>query len=116
MGRSSRPRPKHLGGKLLRIRRALGLVQEDMVKRLRVTEGLTHSSISGFELGTREPSLQVLLEYARLANVHLEVLADDGLDLPERIPSPKKHEGIKYESKQKDHLKAKSVPMKRKRA
>ena len=94
MGRSSRPRPKYLGEKLLRIRRALGLVQEDMVKRLRVTESLTHSSISGFELGTREPSLQVLLKYARLANVHLEVLADDTLDLPDTVPSPNIHSGI----------------------
>lgn len=94
MGRSSRPRPKHLGGKLLRIRHALGLIQEDMVKRLGAPEGLTHSSISGFELGTREPSLQVLLKYARLANVHLEVLADDTLDLPDTIPSPYIHSGV----------------------
>lgn len=94
MGRSSRPRPKNLGGKLLRIRHALGLVQEDMVKRLGVRESLTHSSISGFELGTREPSLQVLLEYARLANVHLEVLADDNLDLPDDIPSRRIHGGV----------------------
>lgn len=95
MGRSSRPRPARLGEKLLRIRRALDLSQEAMVDRLGEIAGLNHSSISGYELGTREPPLQVLLEYARLANVYLDVLADDNLDLPEKIPSLTKHIGIK---------------------
>jgi transcriptional regulator with XRE-family HTH domain len=95
MGRSSRPRPARLGEKLLRIRNSLELSQEEMVKRLGDITGVTHSSISGYELGTREPPLQVLLEYAKIANVHLEVLADDILDLPTKIPSPIKHEGIK---------------------
>lgn len=95
MGRSSRPRPKRLGRKLLLIRRSLGLTQEEMVERLAVKrEGLTHSSVSGYELGAREPSLRVLLEYSRLANVHLEVLADDNLDLPDEIPSRKIHGGV----------------------
>lgn len=95
MGRSSRPRPSRLGKKLLRIRRALDLSQESMVDRLGRTAGLTHSSVSGYELGTREPPLQVLLEYARIANVYLEVLADDNLELPNKIPSLTKHEGIR---------------------
>jgi transcriptional regulator with XRE-family HTH domain len=95
MGRSSRPRPTRLGEKLLHIRRALNLSQEAMVNRLGEIAGLTHSSISGYELGTREPPLQVLLEYARVANVYLDVLADDNLDLPEQIPSATKHIGIK---------------------
>ncbi len=42
----------------------------------------------------------ILLAYARAANVSLDVLADDELDLPERLPSPKKHEGI---SRRKAH-------------
>ncbi|HZH32697.1 MAG TPA: hypothetical protein VEY11_18165 [Pyrinomonadaceae bacterium] len=36
-----------------------------------------------------------LLEYARVANVLLEVLANDELDLPETIPSPTRSEGIR---------------------
>jgi transcriptional regulator with XRE-family HTH domain len=95
MGRSARPRPVYLGKKLLRIRRALGLTQEEMLARLGRIKGLTHSSVSGYELGTREPPLIVLLEYANMANVHLEVLADDNLDLPVDIPSRVKHEGIR---------------------
>jgi transcriptional regulator with XRE-family HTH domain len=84
-----------LGEKLLRIRHGLNLSQEAMVDRLGEMGGLTHSSISGYELGTREPPLQVLLEYARIANVYLEVLADDNLELPDKIPSLTKHEGVR---------------------
>jgi hypothetical protein len=36
------------------------------------------------------------LSYARLANVYLDVLVDDGLDLPEELPSPHKHEEIRH--------------------
>jgi hypothetical protein len=35
------------------------------------------------------------LEYARIANVLMEVLADDNLDLPDTIPSPTRSEGIR---------------------
>lgn len=98
MGRSSRPKPVYLASKLLRIRQELGLTQEMMAERLSVVEGIMHSSVSGYELGTREPPLPVLLEYARLANVYLDVLADDELDLPEKIPSRRKHEGIRRAS------------------
>ncbi|HST52942.1 MAG TPA: hypothetical protein VLJ61_13100 [Pyrinomonadaceae bacterium] len=37
----------------------------------------------------------MLLEYARIANVYVEVLIDDGLDLPARLPSPTKSEGVR---------------------
>jgi hypothetical protein len=36
-----------------------------------------------------------MLEYARMANVYLDVLADDELDLPENLPASPKSEGIK---------------------
>ena len=91
----------HLGEKLLRVRRALGVSQEEMLVRLRDNSGLTQTSISGYELGQREPPLLVLLEYARIANVHLEVLADDNLDLPPRIPCRTKHIGIDLQARAK---------------
>ncbi len=48
--------------------------------------------ISNFENGTREPPIPVLLKYARLAGVCMEVLVDDELDLPDQIPaSPPYH-------------------------
>jgi transcriptional regulator with XRE-family HTH domain len=106
MGRSVRPRPLYLGKKLLRIRRTLGITQEEMLAKLGGIKGLTHSSVSGYELGTREPPLLVLLEYARIANVHLEVLADDNLDLPHEIPSPILHGGIVRNSSSKRRRKS----------
>jgi transcriptional regulator with XRE-family HTH domain len=104
MGRSRRPKPKRLRQKLRRIRLALGLSQEAMVHRLEDNEGLTQTSISGYELGEREPPLPILLSYSKLANVHLEVLADDYLDLPETIPSHRTHAGIKREKRSSNRL------------
>lgn len=97
MGRAARPRPLRLGEKLLRIRLSLGLSQDRMVERLSASDTLTSASISAYELGQREPPLVVLLEYARLANVYLDALADDDLELPERLPAGAKNEGIRRE-------------------
>src|SRR2546423_12116116 len=97
MGRSSRPKPARLAEKLAHIRDALGLSQDGMLARLGLsgTEGLFRSSVSGYERGTREPPLPVLLEYARAANVSVEALIDDGLDLPAILPASPKSEGIR---------------------
>jgi transcriptional regulator with XRE-family HTH domain len=59
------------------------------------TEGLFRSSVSGYERGTREPPLPVLLSYARAVNVSVEALIDDELDLPDKLPASPKSEGIK---------------------
>lgn len=93
MGRASRPKPARLAEKLRRIRTALGLSQNEMLRRLGVDEELFQGSMSGYELGTREPPLTVLLLYARAANVYVEALIDDELDLPPEIPSKLKSEG-----------------------
>jgi transcriptional regulator with XRE-family HTH domain len=90
MGKKPRQRPQRLGEKLLAIRNALGLSQSQMVKRLDV-EGIVPSQISEFETGKREPSLIVVLQYARLANVCADVLIDDALDLPAKLPAKTKH-------------------------
>jgi len=44
-------------------------------------DDLRQSHISAFELGAREPSSIVLLQYARVAGVTMEELVDDELDL-----------------------------------
>jgi transcriptional regulator with XRE-family HTH domain len=95
MGRAARSKPIHLGRKLLRIRQVLGLSQDGMVERLSASNTLTSASISAYELGQREPPLRVMLEYAHIANVYLDVLADDELDLPEKLPVSPKSEGIR---------------------
>lgn len=81
---SSRPQPKKLAAKLRQIRTAIGLTQQEMVEelksqkaRLRVYPG----NISRFEQGLREPPLLVLLAYARLAGVTIDVLVDDEIKL-----------------------------------
>ena len=91
----TRPKPKHLAAKLRRIREALGLSQSEMLRRLGFENVHAYTRISSYELGRNEPPARVLLEYARAANVYVEVLIDDGLDLPARLPSAKKHEGVR---------------------
>lgn len=95
MGRYHRAKPKRLAEKLLRIRTALGLSQNGMIKQLGLADELSQSRISGYELGTREPTLPTLLLYARSAGICVDDLIDDELDLPGRIPSSPKHSGRK---------------------
>ncbi len=95
MGRASRDVPKRLGEKLLQIRTALGLSQDGMLRRLGLAEDYGRHYISGFETGEREPSLPVLLKYSEIARVWMNALVDDGLDLPQRIPSEEIHAGVK---------------------
>ncbi|HEY0100348.1 MAG TPA: helix-turn-helix transcriptional regulator [Pyrinomonadaceae bacterium] len=98
MGSAARRKPARLAEKLLAIRSSLGLSQNGMIRRIGFVDELTQAEISMFERGIRVPSLPVLLEYARAANLYLDVLVDDSLDLPLRIPAPAKHEGIKRKS------------------
>src|SRR5690349_17196508 len=91
MGRGSRQRPVRLAEKLLRIRVASGLSQDEIVKRLGLTEEFNRNYISGFERGTREPPLPVLLKYARLAGVYVDALIDDAVDLPDKLPASPKY-------------------------
>lgn len=90
MGRSRRPHPERLALKLLRVREALGVSQAAMVELLAQPK-LHPAHVSGYERGEREPPLPVLLRYARLAGVCLDVLVDDELDLPAKLPAKPKH-------------------------
>lgn len=93
MGTASRPRPKRLAEKLLQIRLALGLSQNEMIRRLGFEDKIFQGTLSAYERGVREPALPILLEYARAANVYVDALIDDSVDLPD-IPSRKKSEGM----------------------
>ena len=88
MGTKPRQRPKRLGEKLLQIRLSFGLSQNEMIMRLGAE--VTQNTLSSYELGNREPSMLILLSYARAAGVSMEVLADDELDLPARLPATKR--------------------------
>lgn len=88
MGQRQRPRPKRLASKLREIRLALDLTQQEMAERLQYIESPPQPGhVSEFESGRREPSLFYLLAVARMAGVTMDVLVDDGQDLPDPLPS-----------------------------
>lgn len=95
MGRRARYIPARLPGKLIQIRQALELTQQGMLERLKLPEEIIQTSISQYEKGKIEPPIFVLLRYSELANIWLEVLVRDDLDLPERLPADHKSEGIR---------------------
>lgn len=96
-----RLKPERLGEKLRRVRLTLGLSQTEMLRRLGVEHLIAYNQISGYESGNREPPLIILLQYARTANVSMEAIVDDDLDLPARLPSPAKHDGVRRKSAKK---------------
>jgi transcriptional regulator with XRE-family HTH domain len=95
MGTYPRLKQERLPEKLRAIRDALALSQTEMLRRLGVEDLIEYNRISEFETGKREPPLRILLQYARVANVWMDVIVDDNLDLPARLPSAKKHEGVR---------------------
>jgi len=48
---------------------------------------ISYHQISRYETGKREPPLLILLQYARAANVSTDILIDDALDLPDKLPA-----------------------------
>jgi transcriptional regulator with XRE-family HTH domain len=84
-----------LAEKLLHIRTAMGLSQNQMIVRMGLQEELLREEVSDFERNKRVPSLDVVLQYARAANVSVEALIDDELGLPEILPASPKSEGIR---------------------
>jgi transcriptional regulator with XRE-family HTH domain len=90
MGRSKRPSPDDLAEKLLRIRERLGLSQNEMLRKLGLEDDYARTAISSFERGEKEPPLTVLLRYAEVANICIDVLADDRLILPTELPAKKR--------------------------
>ena len=87
MGTNPRVRPKRLAEKLRYVRASLDLTQEELLRKLDIAGLATQSKISEFESGKRDPSLLILLQYSRLAGVHMEILADDEMDLPDKLPA-----------------------------
>jgi len=87
MGKKARRKPKRLAEKLVQIRTALGLSQSEMLRHLEAEDEIDYTAISKYELGRNEPSLLILLRYARVANVSTDVLIDDEMDLPKKLPT-----------------------------
>jgi transcriptional regulator with XRE-family HTH domain len=90
--RSKRKKPTRLPEKLLWIRVQLGLSQGALIRRLGLGEQIERDYISKFERGVLEPTLDVLLAYARTISTKgrgefLEAIIDDKMDLPDKIPA-----------------------------
>lgn len=91
MGRAARLRSERLADKLRDIRAGLGLSQNELIKHLGLEDVIYQSNVSGYESGEREPPLPILLKYAQAAGVCLDVLVNDDLNLPAKLPSKPKH-------------------------
>jgi transcriptional regulator with XRE-family HTH domain len=91
MARYARQKPRRLTEKLLQIRTGLGLSQNQMLRKLGLGDDRFRSSISSYELGGSQPPLPILLRYARLAGVCLDVIVDDELNLPKQLPGKPQH-------------------------
>jgi len=85
MGRGSREKPERLGEKLAQIRDSLELSQDGMAKLVAPRGKVSRNDISKYERDVREPSLLVLLRYARVAGISVDDLLDDKLDLPKNL-------------------------------
>ena len=79
----ARHRPKRLAEKLLQIREALGLSQREIAEQLSERAGvaITSKNISKYEHDRSVPFIEVVLAYARLANVEMNQIVDDDLEL-----------------------------------
>ena len=90
--------PKQLGAKLRQIRMALNLTQEEMLKLLDLPPVISQTTLSAYERNAKLPPYFVLARYGDVANVWIDVLVRDYLDLPERLPSPTKikHGGVEH--------------------
>jgi transcriptional regulator with XRE-family HTH domain len=95
MGKHPRRKQRRLADKLLQIRLSLELSQNEILWRLGLNEEFTRTIISNYELGHREPPLFVLLEYAHLAGLCLDVLVDDELEMPKQLPGVPAHRGLR---------------------
>ena len=78
-----RHRPNRLAEKLLQIRKALGLTQKEMAERLSKQAGvkITNRNVSKYERDKSVPYIEIVLAYARLANVEMNQIVDDDLDI-----------------------------------
>ena len=90
MGKKARHKPKRLAEKLVQIRSKLGLSQSEMFRLIDIEEFSEIKRISDYETGKSEPPLPVLLRYARLVGISTDVLIDDEMDLPAKLPAKRK--------------------------
>jgi transcriptional regulator with XRE-family HTH domain len=94
MGTRKRLKPARLAHKLRQIRFTLGLSQTELINHMGLQDVIAYNKISNYERDDREPALPILLQYARAAGVCVDVLIDDELDLPKKLPATPVHLGV----------------------
>src|SRR5688572_10267066 len=100
MGKAARRRPERLSTKLKDIRLSLGLSQGGLAKLLieinhDLAEYVRRERISAFEDPEGlEPDLFTLKAYADAAGISVDVLIDDDVDLPKKLPTAKHARGL----------------------
>src|SRR5918993_866612 len=99
MGKTPRAKPKRLPEKLRQIRERLGLSQNGLIRQLGFEGVLVQASISGYESGTREPPLPVLLRYSEISGVWVNSIIDDQVNIPETFPCSPMCEGFRRKTK-----------------
>jgi transcriptional regulator with XRE-family HTH domain len=78
--------PKRMGEKVKAIRLNLGFTQQQMYDLLK-----SKGYIGLYENDDRLPSHMVTLAYARAVGISTDILIDDQLDLPAKLPAKSKH-------------------------
>lgn len=91
MGRAARLKSVLLATKLRQIRQALGLSQNELIVQMGCQEWLVREQVSKYERGTLEPPYPILLAYARVAHICTDLLLDDELTLPTKLPGRATH-------------------------
>ncbi|MGH9830866.1 MAG: helix-turn-helix domain-containing protein [Blastocatellia bacterium] len=87
MGKASRQKPARLGEKLLQMRETLGLSQNEMIRYVGLDDVVSRNNLSIYESGRREPSVIIIMKFARAVGIPMEILVDDQLDLPKKLPA-----------------------------
>jgi DNA-binding XRE family transcriptional regulator len=80
---ATRKKPARLGEKLRAVREKFGFSLSEMAAKVSDDEvSIYRQDVHRYENNQTDPSLIILLRYARLARVKMEIFADDKLDLP----------------------------------
>jgi transcriptional regulator with XRE-family HTH domain len=89
VGNAKRGRPRRLPEKLLAVREKLGASQSEMARLIGL--GISSARISEYESAKREPSLLVVLAFAKVARISTDSLIDDSVELafPKNLTPPK---------------------------
>ena len=71
----------NLPAKLRAVRKHLGLSQSQLAEKLSRVFTHHYGRVSEYERGKRQPTVLILLSYARLAGITIDDLVDDQIEL-----------------------------------